>query len=152
MWDHTQRSYHNHGIPSLINSAYLHLSSECFNHSPIIEVLWLLQDGSGLQMCIRRSELAGRLSASSFENFELFGVHVGFLAQTALQTYSWSLRLSCLGGRVASGFQFRMHFPSVCVCAFRELAGHVHFFGTNMSYSRCLTSTFFVGAPIMLSN
>ena len=48
-----KRSYHNHGIPSLINSVYLHLSCECFSHTPIVEVFRLSQDDSGLQTCIR---------------------------------------------------------------------------------------------------
>ena len=40
--------------------------------------------------------------------------------------YSWLLRLSYLGGRVANGFQFSTHFLSECVCVCQSLFLRVH--------------------------
>ena len=51
-----QRSY-GHGWEGKDDHLPVPAVSECFNRSPIINVLRLLQDDPGLQMCIRRSSL-----------------------------------------------------------------------------------------------
>ena len=66
---------------------FLHLQFvNVFSHSPIVEVLRLLQDDPGLQMCTRRLSFPFSRSLENFVilelfrtcaivNFEIFGTH-----------------------------------------------------------------------------
>ena len=54
MTHRAQRGY-SHGWEGKADHLPVPAARECFSLSPIVEILRLLQDDSGLQVCVRRS-------------------------------------------------------------------------------------------------
>ena len=77
-----QRSY-GHGWEGKADHLPVPAVCECSSHSPLVEVLRLLQDDSGLQMCARRLSFPFSRTFEHFVNFGIFGAHGGFPVQTA---------------------------------------------------------------------